>query len=50
VPVSFAWEWAAIALLSMTPVTVVEVTKLVRAWIGRSGGGVRTAIAERSVS
>jgi Ca2+-transporting ATPase len=33
-PVPFAWEWGAIALLALTPVTVIEVTKLVRARVG----------------
>jgi P-type Ca2+ transporter type 2C len=36
VPVSFAWEWWMIILLALMPVTVVEVTKLVRAWSGRT--------------
>ena len=30
VPVSATWEWGLVALLSLTPVTVVEFTKLVR--------------------
>jgi Ca2+-transporting ATPase len=30
-PLSFAWEWWMIALLALMPVTVVELTKLVRA-------------------
>jgi hypothetical protein len=50
VPVSFAWEWGAIALLALTPVTVIEVTKLVRAGVGRNGKGVGAAIVERSAS
>jgi hypothetical protein len=54
VPVSFAWEWGAIALLAMTPVTVIEVTKLVQARLRRrrdAGGGVRNAATvERSES
>jgi hypothetical protein len=29
-PVAFVWEWLMIAALAMTPVTVLEVTKLVR--------------------
>jgi Ca2+-transporting ATPase len=33
VPVAFAWEWGLIALLALAPVTVVEVTKLVRACV-----------------
>jgi Ca2+-transporting ATPase len=33
-PVAFAWEWVMIALLAMTPVTVVELTKLLRARAG----------------
>jgi Ca2+-transporting ATPase len=33
VPVAFAWEWGLIALLALAPVTVVEVTKLVRAFV-----------------
>jgi Ca2+-transporting ATPase len=35
-PVPFAWEWGLIALLAMTPVTVVEVSKLLRARAGRT--------------
>jgi Ca2+-transporting ATPase len=49
-PVSFAWEWAMITLLSLMPVTVVEVTKLARAWIGRNRGNLRTAVPRRSTS
>jgi Ca2+-transporting ATPase len=30
-PVAFAWEWFVIAILALTPVTIVEVTKLARA-------------------
>jgi P-type Ca2+ transporter type 2C len=30
-PVASAWEWVMIVLLAMTPVTFVEVTKLLRA-------------------
>jgi Ca2+-transporting ATPase len=29
----FAWEWSLIALLALTPVTLIEVTKLIRAWL-----------------
>ena len=30
-PVAFAWEWLVIAVLALTPVSIVEATKLVRA-------------------
>lgn len=30
-PVPFAWEWLLVALLAFVPVTIVEVTKLLRA-------------------
>jgi Ca2+-transporting ATPase len=39
VPVSFAWEWGMIALSALTPVTVVEATKLMQAKLGRNEGG-----------
>ncbi len=29
----FGWEWALIIALALTPVTVIEVAKLVRAWL-----------------
>jgi P-type Ca2+ transporter type 2C len=29
----FAWEWGLMAVLALTPVTVVEVVKLFRAWL-----------------
>jgi Ca2+-transporting ATPase len=35
-PVAFAWEWGAIALLALTPVTVIEVAKLLRARITKA--------------
>ena len=28
----FGWEWGILALLALTPVTVIEVLKLIRAW------------------
>ena len=28
----FGWEWGILALLALTPVTVIEVSKLIRAW------------------
>jgi Ca2+-transporting ATPase len=43
VPVAATWEWGLVALLALTPVTVIEVTKLVRARVGRNGEGVGTA-------
>jgi Ca2+-transporting ATPase len=30
----FAWEWVLIAGLALTPVTLIEVTKVVRRWLG----------------
>jgi Ca2+-transporting ATPase len=35
-PVAFVWEWGMMALLAMTPVTVVELAKLMRASAGRT--------------
>jgi Ca2+-transporting ATPase len=35
VPVSAGWEWAIVAALALTPVTIVEATKLVRAGLTR---------------
>jgi Ca2+-transporting ATPase len=34
-PVAFAWEWLMIFVLALTPVTLVEVTKLVQARLRR---------------
>jgi P-type Ca2+ transporter type 2C len=31
--VHFGWEWALLALLALTPVTLIEVAKLIRAWV-----------------
>jgi Ca2+-transporting ATPase len=36
VPMSFAWEWAMIALLALMPVTVIELTKLLRPGVAAS--------------
>jgi Ca2+-transporting ATPase len=33
----FAWEWGLLAVLALTPVTVVEVVKLIRARLRRTG-------------
>jgi hypothetical protein len=35
-PVAFAWEWGAIAMLALAPVTVIEIVKLLRAGIMRA--------------
>jgi Ca2+-transporting ATPase len=32
---NFRWEWGLLALLALTPVTVVEVGKLIRVWLRR---------------
>jgi len=38
------WEWIVLGMLSLTPVTVIEVTKLVRQWLqGESPGRGETA-------
>jgi hypothetical protein len=34
-PVGFAWEWLVIVVLPLTPVSIVEMTKLVRANVTR---------------
>jgi Ca2+-transporting ATPase len=49
-PVSSAWEWETIVLLALMPVTVVEVTKLARAWMTRAGRDDGTAALKRSAS
>jgi Ca2+-transporting ATPase len=43
VRLSFAWEWGMIALLALAPVTIVEVTKLLRASARKREGGVGSA-------
>jgi hypothetical protein len=39
-----------IMLLALVPVTVVEVTKLVRAWVAQRRAGVETRLPQRSAS
>jgi Ca2+-transporting ATPase len=38
-PVGFAWQWLMIVALALTPVTVIEVAKLVRARLRRGSEG-----------
>ena len=48
-PVSFAWEWWMITLLALMPVTVIELTKLVRAGIARGRSSEGSSGLQRGV-